>query len=276
MSIRNLLVAYNGLEASQAALSGALLMQRHFGAHLTGLFAHGGSNLSHQLKPWMPTRVQDAILEAETQSARDIESRFRTACEEVPEGMLHWIDSAGAVHRTVAGHARIHDITVLGMHENAAHGQNHLEIYPDRVALESGRPVILFPPRFGASVFNRRAVVAWDGGRAAARALADAMQILEPGTAVDIVSVGRAPLRGTLADVDVRAVLERHDMPVTLSELPRDRRAIADILVDHCEATSANLLVMGAYEHSPLREGLIGGVTHDIALRARIPVLMSH
>lgn len=59
-------------------------------------------------------------------------------------------------------------------------------------------------------------------------------------------------------------------------ELPRKRRSIADVLVAHCEEAGASLLVMGAYEHSPLRENLIGGVTHDIAMRASIPVLMSH
>jgi nucleotide-binding universal stress UspA family protein len=277
MAIKNILVAYNGLPGSEAALSGAVMMQKFYDAHLTGLFAHGNSSLSHQIKPWMPKKVQDAILEVAESSHRDVRGKFDTACADIPPEKLHWIDSGGPVQRTVAGYARLFDITVLGLHEtNPEHGQSHIEIYPDRVTFDSGRPVIIFPPKYQGSVFGSRAVVAWDGGRAAARALADAMQILETENEVEIVSVGRSPLAGSMPGIDVQAVLDRHDVKVVLTELPRDRRSIADTLVDYCEKTGASLLVMGAYEHSPLREGLIGGVTHDIAIRARIPVLMSH
>lgn len=277
MSIKNILVAYNGMPGSEAALAGAVLMQQHYDAHLTGLFAHGGSSLSHQIKPWMPKKIQNAIMEVEEKSHKDIREKFDAVCANIPAGKLHWIDSGGPVQRTVAGYARLYDITVLGMHETMAeYGQSHIEIYPDRVTFDSGRPVIIFPANFTGSLFGQRAVVAWDGGRAASRALADAMQILETEKSVEIVSVGRSPLVGSLPGIDVRMVLDRHDLDVTLTELPKNRRSIADTLVDHCEKVGASLLVMGAYEHSPLREGLIGGVTHDIALRARIPVLMSH
>lgn len=277
MSIKNILVAYNGLPGSNTALRGAVMLQQYYGAHLTGLFAHGNPFLSRQMKPWMPKKVQEAIIEAAESPNKDVQDKFRETCAAVPEDKLHWIDSGGSVQRTVARYARLFDITVLGMHENSLDSNlSHIEIYPDRVTFDSGRPVILFPKDFEGSVIGKRAVVAWDGGRAAARALADAMQILESEDEVEIVSVGRSPLEGSLPGIDVATILDRHDVKVTLTELPRSKASIADTLVNHCEATGASLLVMGAYEHSPLREGLIGGVTHDIALRARIPVLMSH
>lgn len=277
MSIRNILVAYNGLPGSGAALHGAVALQQHYGAHITGLFAHGGSDLAHQIKPWMPQKVREAILEVADQSHKEVLQTFNDICAPVPDDRLHWIDSAGPVQRTVAAYARLFDITVMGVYENtAAEGQHHIEIHPDRVAFDSGRPVMIFPPGYRESVFQRRAVVAWDGGRAAARALADAMQILEEEDEVEIVSVGRSPLANALPGMDVGVVLARHDVKVKLTELPRGRKSIADTLVEHCESVGAGLLVMGAYEHSPLREDLIGGVTHDIALRARLPVLMSH
>ncbi|SLN68089.1 Universal stress protein family protein [Roseovarius gaetbuli] len=277
MSIKNILVAYNGLPGSNTALRGAVLMQQYYGAHLTGLFAHGNPFLSRQMKPWMPKKVQAALLEVADSPTQDVQDKFRATCSVVPEDRLHWIDSGGSVQRTVARYARLFDITVLGMHEsNLERNLSHIDIYPDRVTFDSGRPVIIFPANFEGTLFGKRAVVAWDGGRAAARALADAMQILKTEDEVEIVSVGRSPLEGALPGIDVGMILDRHDVKVTLTELPRSKRSIADTLVDHCDAVGASLLVMGAYEHSPLREGLIGGVTHDIALRARIPVLMSH
>ena len=278
MSIKNILVAYNGMPGSDAALSGAVLMQHYFDAHLTGLFAHGNPILSRQIKQnWMPRKVQQAIMEAADSPTADIQAKFHQVCANVPADKLHWIDSGGSVQRTVARYARLFDITVLGMHETSTdHTLAHIEIHPDRVAFDSGRPVMTFPANYTGTVFDGRAVVAWDGGRAAARALADAMQILETEAEVEIVSVGRSPLADSLPGIDVGMVLDRHNVRVSLTELPRERRPIADTLVDHCEKIGASLLVMGAYEHSPLREGLIGGVTHDIALRAKLPVLMSH
>lgn len=277
MSIKNILVAYNGLPGSDAALRGAVLMQQFYGAHLTGLFAHGNPFLSRQMKPWMPRKVQEAIMEAAESPNHDIQEKFKSACSDVPMDRLHWIESGGSVQRTVARYARLFDITVLGMHEdNLDRNLSHIEIYPDRVTFDSGRPVIIFPANFEGSVLGKRAVVAWDGGRAAARALADAMQILETEDEVEIVSVGRSPLKDSLPGINVADVLDRHDVKVILTELPRSKTSIAETLVKHCDTVGASLLVMGAYEHSPLREGLIGGVTHDIALHAKIPVLMSH
>ncbi|MEM9576585.1 MAG: universal stress protein [Pseudomonadota bacterium] len=277
MSIKNILVAYNGLPGSEAALHGAVAMQKYYDAHLTGLYAHGGSQVSSQMKPWMPQRVKDAIMEVEDSASGEIASKFNAICADVPSKKLHWIDSAGPVQQTVTTYARLYDITVLGLHEHSqTPNQSHIEIFPDRVTFDSGRPVMIFPAGYRGSVFGGKAVVAWDGGRAAARALADAMQILETETSVEIVSVGKSPIKDSLPGIDAATVLARHDVNVRLTELPKTRKSIADTLVEHCEATGAGLLVMGAYEHSPIREGLVGGVTHDIALRTSLPVLMSH
>lgn len=277
MTIKNILVAYNGLPGSNAALRGAVMMQQYYGAHLTGLFAHGNPFLSRQMKPWIPKKIQAAIMETAESPNKDMQDKFAEVCATVPPEKLHWIDSGGPVQRTIARYARLFDITVLGMHENnLSPNQSHIDIYPDRVTFDSGRPVLIFPSGFSGTVIGKKALVAWDGGRAAARALADAMNILETEDEVEIVSVGRSPLEGSLPGIDVRMILDRHDVKVTLTELPRSRKSIADTLVSYCETSGASLLVMGAYEHSPLREGLIGGVTHDIALRAKIPVLMSH
>lgn len=277
MSITNLLVAYNGLPSSDAALAGALSMRSYFGAHLTGLLAHGGSQVSRRLQPWMPERVRSSLQEIEDTRAAEIRARFEAMCAEVPPDRLHWIESQGRANATVVAHARMYDIVAVGVHQDADYGEDHMEIHPDGVALHCGRPVIIFPQGAPKPVFGSRAMVAWDGSRAAARALGDAMQILETEQEVEIVSVGRTPFATSLPGIDAATVLERHGIRVIVTELPRAAgRSIADILVEHSATSGAHLLVMGAYEHARWREDLFGGVTHDIALRARIPVLMSH
>ena len=170
----------------------------------------------------------------------------------------------------------MHGFTVLGTYDDGEYGQEHIAIRPERLTLESGRPVVSMPAGFDVKLSGRHVIVAWDGGRAAARALADAMQVLKSDDTIEIVSVGRLPLAQTLPDFDVAPFFERHSLCVKTTELPRDRRSIAETLADHCKATGAALLIMGAYEHSPLREGLIGGVTQEIGSRIAVPIFMSH
>lgn len=80
------------------------------------------------------------------------------------------------------------------MHKTSEDGNlSHIEIHPDRVAFDSGRPVMTSPANYQGSVSAGRAVVVWDGGRAAARALVDAMQILESEAELEIVSAWRSP-----------------------------------------------------------------------------------
>jgi len=81
------------------------------------------------------------------------------------------------------------------MHETTYNPtKSPIEVFPDRVKFESGRPFMIFPAGYPGSVFNSKAIVAWDDGRAATRALADGMKILETEMSVQIVSIGRSPL----------------------------------------------------------------------------------
>ena len=134
----------------------------------------------------------------------------------------------------------------------------------------------MFPSKPPVDCFDKSIVIAWDGKRAAARALADAKLFLKAGHNVDLVSIGRMPLAEATPGVDLEKLFKNHGWNVTISEIPLSKKTISQILVEHCRNVDAGLLVMGAYEHSPLREGLFGGVTQDISLGAEIPVLMSH
>ena len=123
--------------------------------------------------------------------------------------------------------------------------------------------------------FSRGAVIAWDGKRAAARALSDAMDLLETEDSITVLHVGeedevRMPGR------DIMEHLSRHGLSASLNSQPKAGMAISDIVLNTCAESGAGLLVMGAYEHSRFSEMILGGVTRDIVSRTHIPVLMSH
>ena len=150
---------------------------------------------------------------------------------------------------------------------------------PDLVALQSGRPVMVVPGDFDRGPVNDRVVLAWDGRRAAARAMADAVHFLEEVSVVTILTVGDPnPVEASL-QTDVATHLSRHGIETELVKIASQRRsheAIGEAIVDYCEQNRPDVLVMGAYEHSKFREDTFGGVTNTVFREATIPVFMSH
>lgn len=149
-------------------------------------------------------------------------------------------------------------------------------VSPDLMALQSGRPVLVVPDSYSTDKLASHALVAWDGKRSAARALNDAMTILEERPRkVTIVSVGTPPPKMP-EGADILTHLERHGVDVEQIERPKGRGSIAEVIQETAAELGAKLIVMGAYEHSKFSQDLFGGVTHDVTRTTQVPVFMSH
>ena len=121
------------------------------------------------------------------------------------------------------------------------------------------------------------AVVAWDFSRAAARAIADAIPILEKAKEVRIVTVTNEKVLDTKHSAEELAKnLSRHGIVVVLDKEDAAGRPIGEVLEAHAASCSADLLVMGAYGHSRLREFILGGATKSMLSKPPIPILFSH
>jgi nucleotide-binding universal stress UspA family protein len=151
----------------------------------------------------------------------------------------------------------------------------------------AGRPVLVLPPGWAlraAPAIGRRILVAWDASREASRALASALPLLRLADTVELV-VCEADSTGELAR-DVRMAdplpyLAHHGVQATLrqhavagSRFSRD--VVGAALLTVAAAGRFDLLVMGAYAHSRLRETLLGGVTRTVLAHATLPVLLEH
>ena len=121
-----------------------------------------------------------------------------------------------------------------------------------------------------------RAVLAWDGHRAATSALNDAMQILQARQAVTVVSIESGKQAPALKGIDITTVLERHGIDVEHVTVPAKKKGVGATILDFCNEREAGLLIMGAYENSIYKEQLFGGVTQHVLENAKLPVLMSH
>ncbi len=171
--------------------------------------------------------------------------------------------------------ARLHDLTILPVPQTDSFDRAYVE----PVIFGSGRPVLLLPPGDESAPPQpvKSVLVAWDFGREAARALSDALPLLAKAEQITILSVeGEKDIRtaGTLAEL--KDHLAAHDLDCRFVQTRLKHASIGECLAATARDAQADLLVMGAYGHTRLREFLLGGATRYMIAEPPLPILLSH
>jgi nucleotide-binding universal stress UspA family protein len=169
-------------------------------------------------------------------------------------------------------YARLRDLTIASVPES------YDQWYAETIIFESGKPTLVLPESPRAKPFDLKAVVvAWDFSRAAARAVADAIPLLEKAREVRIVTVTNEKIYDSKHSAEELAKnLSRHGIDVVLDKVDAAGRAIGEVLEAHVASCNADILVMGAYGHSRFREFILGGATKSMLSKPPIPILFSH
>lgn len=272
MTIKNILVAYSGWSAGESALEHGLKIADHYDAWVTGIVGHGQSQLLRAFGGQAPTDVVEVIKENEVSEiarAKEIfaEAVARHGRSEASE-ILDVFDEGGT---TVASFARTFDLVVTAP-QSTERAEGHLSASPDLIALQSGRPVLIVPKNYMAKGLSTHVVVAWDGKRAAARAIGDAMPMLEEKGKVTVLTIGKTTPAGTDRLIQN---LRRHGVDAEHLQQTKSG-SIGHTILTATREISADLIVMGAYEHSKFAHDVFGGVTTDVIKETSVPVLMSH
>jgi nucleotide-binding universal stress UspA family protein len=171
--------------------------------------------------------------------------------------------------------ARRFDMSVLGQPEPDKPGPESLII--ESALFESGRPVLVVPYIQKAGLALDRVMVGWDGSRSAARAVADAMPLLVRAKAVEVVIVSGEPTKSDeIPGADIAHHLARHGAKVEVKQIVATDTDVANTILSHAADAGSDLLVMGGYGHSRLREFILGGATRGILGSMTLPTMMSH
>ena len=180
---------------------------------------------------------------------------------------------AQGIHEVVADYARLHDLVISGTDDRGILPERQVSEY---LLFESGRPVLLVPA--GQRRFEfARAALAWDGSRAAARALGDALPLLVDAETVSVLHLGDdKDMNGCFSPEQVEEALRARGLPARFHRAERGNRTIATALAEEAKGLGAGLLVMGAYTRSRLTERLLGGATRGTLDRPLLPTLLSH
>lgn len=150
-------------------------------------------------------------------------------------------------------------------------------VLDEGVLFDSGRPVIFVPYIQRSEMTLAHVMICWDGSRAAARAIADGMPLLAKAKQIEVVIVAASEAASNeLPGVDLGQHLARHGLKVDVKRMTSPDIDVAETILSYAADTSTDLIVMGGYGHSRLREFVLGGVTRVILESMTVPVLMSH
>jgi nucleotide-binding universal stress UspA family protein len=191
---------------------------------------------------------------------------FQSDDEAIAGLSASWREATGFESELVARLGRIFDLTVI------ARGSSHDTVQAG--LLETGRPMVLTPPA-ASETLGDTALLAWNASPQAARAAASALPFLQNAARVVVMSVGNGPEPAPTADELVGA-LAWHGVAAEAHRIEQGSRRVRDILLVEASAMAADLLVIGAYSHSRMRQVVFGGVTEHMLDHAELPVLMAH
>ncbi len=271
MAYKNIMVAFNGTDSSVAALKFAASLAGE-SAHVTAVLAHANYEVVNSRAAWVPASAQKIIEEANNEIIEKIEARFGEIKGTLNlDDRLHFKNIHGRVDSALAETARHFDIMISGVHLDTDDG--HISLHPDRIALMSGRPVLIIPKSGAENSPAQNVAILWDGTRAATRALADGIALLEKGASVDLITLSNKPLPHGVEPAITQ--LERHNIKVSHTELNAQFQGVR-ALTEYCKANSPSLLIMGAYEHSKFREDFLGGLSSELLKNVEIPMMISH
>jgi nucleotide-binding universal stress UspA family protein len=169
--------------------------------------------------------------------------------------------------------ARLRDLTIL----SAVSEDYNYPWYAESIIFGSGRPVLVLPPQAAREFLLDRLVVAWDGSRPASRAVADALPLLEQAKEVQVLTIlkekepsSKSPAR------EMTQYLKRRDIVARSDSVDAAGRTIGEVLTFELLTRQADLLIMGAYAHSRMREFILGGATRSMLSSPPIPLFLSH
>ncbi|MBT6116637.1 MAG: universal stress protein [Rhodospirillaceae bacterium] len=281
MALKDILVHVDNDERGALRARLAVDLARRHEAHLTGLGVSGFTVVPSFVDAELPTEIVQAHIEASRVEAEAAGDSFRAAADQAGIG-VEWrvVEQPVAdVARVVALHARHADLTVMGQPDPEADGRSLSLDIVERLLLDAGGPVLLIPYAGRFEVLGGHVMLAWNGSREAARAVRDSLPFLAKGTQVTVLRVnppGRDPGERDIGGADIAVHLARHGLEVEVAHVVAKDMNVGDMILSRAADAGADMIVMGAYGHSRLREMVLGGATRHILQHMTVPVLMSH
>jgi len=278
MAFKELLVHLDTSRYCPARLALAESLTRRFEAHLSGLYVVPPATLSPFLADQFPPKL---IEEADARLAqrRDrVETMFKSAVMGLG-AKATWLEAEGDEVEAVSRAACYADLLVMGQTPPKDAVPGIPSDFPERVLLSSGRPGLLVPYAGTFKSVGERVLVAWNESPQSARAVAAALPFLAAARHIEVLGIATATEEDeAMRDSAIALVryLARHGIKAEPHHIVATDIGVGDMLLSRAADEAADLVVMGVYGHSRLRELVLGGVSRDFLARMTVPLFMMH
>ncbi len=275
MTLKSILALIDGSALSEATLDTGICVAKLFGAQLEALHVRADpATLVPIVGEGMSGAMVEQVMDAMSKAVEGRSQRARAAYDRVAgkAGVsVVWRQEMGPEPVVLASAGRLVDLLVLARPDAAADGQMAASL--DSALFDTGRPVLVAPPTSPASV-GRHVALAWNGSAQSSRVTAAALPFLEKAESVAILTAPgfdkRAPAEAVVG------YLGRHNIKATVQNVELHSKSIGHALLEQAQQLGCDLLVMGAYGHSRIREMILGGATREVLAHSTLPVLMAH
>jgi len=280
VSYKNILVHLDHSDACAERVQAAVALAKRNNALVSGVALALESTISTYVGIDIPssmTETQQAlVMDAARNAVADFEKVASAAGVEFTSRIIRC--SATKAPARIAFFARHADLTYLGQPDPSDRGRPFQDALIDGVLHLSGRPVYVVPYIGRPDMKARKAVIAWNGSKKSVRAVNDAIPLLQARAEVTILVINpenRGEEFGGQQGENIAEHLKRHGIKAKVDHQIAPNLAVESVILNYLSDTGADLLVMGAYSHSRLRERAFGGVTDSILHQMTVPVLMS-
>ncbi len=277
MSIKRVLLILSGSASDTAAAGAAFLIAERLSAHIEGVHVQGDffdslPYIEASLSEGTIAREFALALERKEENERSAHDAFEAACAAAEASMVNWQVRSGRVADVVGYLGRVYDLTVIS--PNATFVGVLANAVVASALFETGHPVLV-TPESPVTTLGQRILVGWNRDTQAARAVASALPLLKAAEAVTVAYVETGAKTGPGPE-ELCTNLAGHGIEATARQIEPGGNSVAESLLGAAEEVDADLIVIGAYSHSRLREMVLGGVTNDMLDQLKMPILMAH
>ena len=270
MSIKDIIVYVDNDKDCDTRLETASSLCKTFEAQLTGLYLLQKISIPAYAGAYMPVEVFEANDEETIKLRNKAEAVFTTKSESL-NIISHFTAVEGDVSTALNQYSRYADLLIVPQRKNDRFDFNPYYQLSD-VLLGAACPVLLLPDNSPPALPPETALLAWDGRRECARALMAAMPMLSQVKKIDVVSVNSEDEGAK----EIAQHIARHGIEAKVHSVKDNQNDIGTILLNQAVSLESQMIIMGAYGHSRIRELMLGGATRHILEHVELPVLFSH
>jgi len=279
MSIKDIMVLCDAGEANDYRVETALLLAKIYQAHLTGVHL-----VPYPIIPVYGGNFPDTIpyisadqLEQSKNTANRLRDNFKKKATNLG---IHceWKEIDGVDVRYIIDNARYTDVVIVPQ-GYSRYGEDNTQKIDAYLSVHLGRPLIITPDLKKVFTLPKKVIIAWDESHEAARAVHDALPFLQYAEQIQIISVAantKQEKQYMIFDDDLRKHLSHHGINVEVVSLDPSSKGTGKTILEGALEFNADLIVMGAYGHSRLKEIVLGGATRYLLKNTTIPLFLSH